>query len=420
MKLLINLCAHDGIVSHYTGVGTMVKRYITVLSKVLNEKNIDFHINLFTPSYSADSFGFSLKTKVHHEQLHNVSIFQESNGSNGELNYGKPINWNELTKNTAETINSQNFDDYDLVLTIYNDTPFVNLASHLEKSSNHFSVWIPHSTVKIHEIDSAVTDYDGVYEERLACETSAISFINGCNNSFVGVIGEFIKQHLIEEYNLSNLKCLDIYNGEILGGLLNHDVNQDNLKLYEKISGFDSIVLSFGRAEEYKNLEATMMLGKELKIPTVIIAQSYYKTQPLLEKYKKTAKEMGSILFIDPPFNFSKYVLNNYEKNIILVIPSIKETMGLIINEIRLLNKSNILIVSNNVNGLKEQIDDKKDGILVDINNVQESKEKILRYFNNHSISKMNSESQITLTKKYDLEKNVKGFLNNFLGDKYE
>ena len=48
MKLLINLCGHDGIISHYAGVGTIVKRYIEVIRKILDDKKIDYHLNLFT------------------------------------------------------------------------------------------------------------------------------------------------------------------------------------------------------------------------------------------------------------------------------------------------------------------------------------------------------------------------------------
>ena len=40
MKLLVNLCAHDGIISHYAGVGTIVRRYVEVIRKILSEKNI--------------------------------------------------------------------------------------------------------------------------------------------------------------------------------------------------------------------------------------------------------------------------------------------------------------------------------------------------------------------------------------------
>ena len=38
MKLLINLCAHDGIISHYAGVGTIVRRYIEAILKMVNAK----------------------------------------------------------------------------------------------------------------------------------------------------------------------------------------------------------------------------------------------------------------------------------------------------------------------------------------------------------------------------------------------
>ena len=48
MKLLINLCGHDGIISHYAGVGTIVSRYIEAIDYLLNKKNIEYHLNLFT------------------------------------------------------------------------------------------------------------------------------------------------------------------------------------------------------------------------------------------------------------------------------------------------------------------------------------------------------------------------------------
>lgn len=48
MKLLINFCAHDGIISHYAGVGTIVRRYIESINYLLKEKNIEYYVNLFT------------------------------------------------------------------------------------------------------------------------------------------------------------------------------------------------------------------------------------------------------------------------------------------------------------------------------------------------------------------------------------
>ena len=48
MRLLINLCAHDGIISHYAGVGTIVRRYIEAIKYLLDKNNINYHLNLFT------------------------------------------------------------------------------------------------------------------------------------------------------------------------------------------------------------------------------------------------------------------------------------------------------------------------------------------------------------------------------------
>ena len=38
MKLLINICSHDGIISHYNGVGTMTLKYIAIFSEILSKK----------------------------------------------------------------------------------------------------------------------------------------------------------------------------------------------------------------------------------------------------------------------------------------------------------------------------------------------------------------------------------------------
>lgn len=116
MKLLINLCAQDGIVSHNSGVGTMVKRYIYVFTKLLEEKNIDYKINLFTPEYNVDGFGYSKETKEHNINLKNVEIYELSNGTNGKKFFGSKDNWEILSKNVANVINNINFKEYDYVL----------------------------------------------------------------------------------------------------------------------------------------------------------------------------------------------------------------------------------------------------------------------------------------------------------------
>ena len=128
MKLLLNLCAHDGIISHYTGVGTIVDRYIQTFNYILSKmKNVEYKINLITPEYNKNSFGYSYIYDKKHRQLKNIEIIQISNESNGKINYGTIIDWKKLCENAKEYIDRIAFDNYDLVLTICNDTPFACL-----------------------------------------------------------------------------------------------------------------------------------------------------------------------------------------------------------------------------------------------------------------------------------------------------
>lgn len=262
MKLLINLCSHDGMISHYTGVGTMVKRNIIAMINYLKENNIDYQINLITPEYNQYSFGYSKKTKNDHIKLNNVNIIQISNGSNGKINYGSPEQWKTFSLNVANYINNININKYDKIISIFHDTTLAGVIKQLKNDSKHKKVWIPHSTIKIHKVDSAIVDSKTFYKLRVKWEQDDIDNINESEFSYVGVVGKFIKKHLIEEYNLNPDKALDITNGEIFkNNIIKY--SKDCKKLYKNIEKFNSIMISFARAEDYKNLQSAMILGKE-------------------------------------------------------------------------------------------------------------------------------------------------------------
>lgn len=415
MKLLVNICSYDGISTHYCGVGTMIKRYIKSVINYCNNNNIDYNLNLFTSESFEYTLGYNKELYEYHLSLPNTKIFKVSNGSNGETNFGTIKNWKILSANTAQLINNIDTSKYDKVITLAHDTPYCDLIKMINKSNNHYIVWIPHSTVKIHgySSDEKKSNYD--LENRYLYEQSAVDYINRSNNLFLGACGNFIGKHMIKEYNLDSKKLLKIFNGELLNEKNNIRKNIINDKLFSEIKDYKEIILSFGRAEEYKNLESTMLLGKEMNIKTVVIAQSYYEGQPIIDNYITLAKKTNTTLYVDVPFIFAHYIINNFDNRIILLIPSKKEIMGLVINEVRKLNKDNILIVANDIDGLKEQINDTYDGLLVDLNNIKESSKKIKKYLHNDMIIKMNNESQNTLKKKYDFYNNFSNFMNILL-----
>lgn len=418
MKLLINLCAHDGIISHYTGVGTIVKRYIKMFQMILEKRGYEYAINLYTPEYHSSSFGYSAYTHEVHKQMKNVNIIQISNGSNGAVNYGTIKDWKLLSKNTANAINSLNISNYDLVLTISNDTPFAGLNELLNSSDKNYKIWIPHSTGKIHKVNSAIKDGEDDLQARIDWEKQAVNYINQNTNSYLGGTGRYISMHMINQYSLKESKLINIINGEILSQQTIYQETDEMARLFNDIEKEDAIIMDFGRAEEYKNIDAAMFLGNIIGVKPVVIAQSYYKGQPIIKKYEYIAKATNSKLYVDVPFDFPFYILNHYNKNMILLIPSKKEIFGLIVNQVRKLNKSNILIVANDIGGLHEQINDEKDGVLVNLENMQESAEKISRNFTTENIQNFNKLSQKKLKETYDFEKICTEFMDFFINSK--
>ena len=414
MKLLINICSHDGIISHYNGVGTMTIRYIKTFTKICRDLNIKYDLNLFTPEYDNNSFGYNEELHNTHSKLKNTHIFQVSNGSNKKINYGTINNWKELCKNTSNIINSIDKSHYDKVLTICNDTPFCCLINELNNEDNHIKVLILHSSIKIHKTDSAVTFNSNDYNDRLNWEINGINYINKNNNCFVGTICNYFEKHLINEYKLNKKKVLRLYNGELFSNK-KRTYNKQTKEIFKEINKYNSIIISFGRAEEYKNLEICFELGNLLNIKPIVISQLYYKGQPIEKTYKKLAKKYNGLLYIDPPFDLAKYVLNKFNGNIICLIPSKEEIMGLIVNEVRKINNERILIVANKKGGLVEQIKDTYDGILVDLNDLEKSKDKIEKYFNEDDMKRMTINSNKTLKEKYDFYKNAKIFIEDII-----
>lgn len=413
MKLLINICAQDGIISHNCGVGTMVKRYIDTFIKIFENNNINYHINLFTPEYRENGFGYSDVTKKYNENLENVNIYEVSNGTDGKKFFGLKANWEIISNNIAKIINTLPLSEYDYVITLANDTPFAGILPLIQESKKHFKIWIPHSTAKIHQTESLDTK-DAI--DRIKWEENIIEYINNNDMSYLGAVGKYITKHLIEEYNLNSNKVIPIFNGEMLFKENKYEENETIKNVYQKINKEGDIILSFGRPEKYKNLDASMKIAKELNMRSIIVTQEYYPDMPYVNYLKELARETKTELYLNTSFHLPQYILNNYENNIVLIVPSKKEIAGLVINEIRRFNKDNILLVANDVDGLNEQIDDEIDGILINTDNIKSSANKIRKYLNKESIVKINCNSQKRLKKDYDFEENCKKFLFKLIG----
>ena len=252
-------------------------------------------------------------------------------------------------------------------------------------------------------------------------EQDAIDYINNNKLNYLGVVGLSFERHLLEEYHLKEEKVVKILNGiELKRQRKSRLFNYVIKKSFKSFKNEKTIILAYGRAEEYKGLDVAMKLGAEMEIKSVIIAQSYYIDQPILRLYQDCANKCNSCLFIDPPFNFPNYILQHFKGKIVLLVPSKREIMGLIINEVRKLNKNNILIVANKIESFSEQITDTEDGVLVDLNDIKHSADKVKKFLNSKDIKRMNKNSQLRLRQEYDMKKIIGEFLNFILEDKYD
>ena len=324
------------------------------------------------------------------------------------------------SKNVSNKINEINFSDYDYVLNVCNDTPFAYLTTLIKTEKNSVTVWIPHSTGKIYNEDMSLSNEKLTINERVKMEQDVIDYINNHNNTYAISTSIYIRNHLFNSYGLIKTKTIDLINGELL---FRNNLYVENKRIYEifkEVNNYDSIILSLGRADRYKNLDKTMLLGNQLKIKPIVITQQYFAGQPIIKEYEELAKKTNSLLFVDEPFFLPQYIVKNYNKPMILLVPSEREIFGLVINEMRRFNKNNVLIVANDRGGLHEQISDGIDGVLVDFNDIDGSANKIRKYFDEKTIRKMHVESQKKLKNNYDLEKNFDAFFKKVLGDNYE
>lgn len=417
MKLLINICAQDGVVSHNSGVGTMVKRYIDSFIRFFKKNCIEYKINLISPEYHENGFGYSAITKEENENLANVSIYQFPNGSNGKKFFGNINNWEIICSHVSKFINNIDYNEYDAMITILNDTTFAKVMMETNDSDKHIKVWIPHSTAKIHNAELvSVLDKDTM--NRIDWESNVIKYINKTDNCYLGSVGKFIGEHLISEYNLSESKLVKFYNGEILYKESFYEEFEKSRQLFEGLNKKGDILLSFGRPEKYKNLDGAIKLADELGLHGVIITQEYYSNMPYVNYLKDLAQEHDIELYVNAPFHFPQYIIKHFTGKIVMLVPSKKEIAGLLVNEIRRFNKSNILLVANDVDGINEQIEDGVDGILVNLENIQESALKVKKMFNDNSILNLNKGAQERLKKDYDFYKNCLDFFKAILKNK--
>ena len=416
--------AHDGITSLYTGVGKIANQSLSVLSSLSLKYRFDTYF--ITGKYNHRCLGYDSKLKAKSKKTAikgGGKLIEISNGSNGEISYGNINHWKTASKEAAKEI-LKYASKYQKIISIALDTPFAGTSESLISYNNINNIWIPHSTVALHKIDSALGkkgEGDKYYKERYLWEKRAIMMSTEKDRQHVGIISNFMETHLIREYGLKSPKIIPFKNGLIIKRQTKPSAREIT-KLLEKyqIDKNKNVVLTFGRLEPYKGFEDAARIAKYLpeSIQMIIFAQPYKKSDAYLTSFKSFIEKIESPAKFISDYNFQDPQMIIYHKKCkVVLVPSIVEPFGLIPEEVRLKKLNHVIPVVTKIGGLEEQVTNGVDGYFIDSTSHKSSAKIISSIFRltKQQLRELSKNGFERLKKDYDLHQNLENSLQQVL-----
>jgi len=386
-KIAIVLVTYDGIVNNYCGVGTSCQNFINSFSGVreyFRNKQIDLSLHLVTPALLKDSLGYSSVLKKESEQIaikFGGRLHFIINGSNGMIPYGQLENW-KIASVAAASKSLEIAGEYDETIVFCLDTPFAHTPYYIDLQKEAYGVKI--TSVLVFESDVLIHERENPSIDRLAWEASALKQSVYSPSIYIADVGLFITNHLIKNYGLPFFKFIP------LGLGLNPESERYKYFSEAQVATFlqgyqipleKKIIFSVARAVDYKGfdllIEAVARIHHDAHL--VFIASPYKTEDSCVAKLKNLVAQTGisctPIYTCD--FELPRYICQ--WKNTILVAQLARyEPFGLVPEEVRIWAKNQgPVVLTSNCDGFVEQIDDGKDGFLVDISNIESIAQKI-------------------------------------------
>lgn len=275
--------------------------------------------------------------------------------------------WKNCNRKVSEIINKNSKFGNTQSIVLANDTIF----SHLKCKKGIIQVWIPHSFSFIH----SQTYIDN--RTRLLWEREAIEYHRHYKHGFIGYISPFVKQTLINTFDLQENKLLPFLNGFCISFIRKqYNYSQKTIKkvlLSRKIPINKPLIFAFARSDEYKGLETSlqvmMKFTKKHQYHGVLIA-SRFNNEEIVDRVQKRLRDLlrghscDINLFFGYEFELPKYLLRNPLTGILLHLPN-RDFCPLIPFEAEIIGHSRLCIVNSNLDCFRGLIKDCKDGFLV-------------------------------------------------------
>ena len=256
------IAAHDGVLTRYTGVGTIVQNAIRCLNAMHNELPGGTRVHLACPQLEG---GHSLEDEeCLQRSLELVSktggeLIEIDNGTSRASKtalwgYGQTQFWKAMSRSLAERLANLTASEPGPTVVMAHDTPFLHLQ--LEPWSglcgNRTFFYLPHSTGANHGQFAA----DGPDAERLAFEHECLTAIDRDPHSFLCATGQWIGEHLEEVYGVRPDASAYLPNGlhfpSYQAALSRRVTIADIRKFVPTLTDDTRIIFAWGRASRVK------------------------------------------------------------------------------------------------------------------------------------------------------------------------
>lgn len=238
-KKHIVIAAHDGVFTHYTGVGTVIQNTVSALLEL--KSNTELKISFASIFIDEQSEAFDVKAFSNVDKLvkqHNGYIIKLANDSNGQKEsdtWKDPYNWQVTCNSFVSSLNLL-LDENDENIIMLHDTVFLyfeiaqrQLDKKLRKTIRSF--YIPHSSGMCHSyVDKSWN------EKRISYEKACFSAIMHNDHSSIVAVGVTFGQHLSDSYGVFIREENHLVTG------LNFDTYKDCLNKFSTIDGVQEIV----------------------------------------------------------------------------------------------------------------------------------------------------------------------------------
>lgn len=256
-KIALVICIHDGVGTHYCGVGTMARITIEALQVLKKRKlinNFEVYIITFFFDHNASYFDKKYFKEINRfvnstgGKIYEIKLLKNRNKPKSINDNWGVLKWRCAGREAARIISQLKNKK---IIFLAHDISFSFTFFYIPKRKNIFGYFIPHSTGIL-------------FKEpiRLPIDRKTFKLIEEKSHK-VGYISEFMRKHLMRDYNVSSRVLVPIKNALVIKNKPERP-NIIDLKKYN-IDCAKRIIFSYGRCGSQKGFDILIKAYKRSK-----------------------------------------------------------------------------------------------------------------------------------------------------------